>query len=164
MQFIGLGSNKGDRLKFLETAIQLLTKSGVEFRSVSEVYQTVPFGPIEQDSFLNAVAEIRFWGTAEELLNCILQVEQQLGRERVIRWGPRTIDIDILAFGELILHTEKLSVPHPGIAERAFVLVPWAEIAPNYIIPGIAKTVQELKDALPEGELANVVRFDNHLD
>jgi 2-amino-4-hydroxy-6-hydroxymethyldihydropteridine diphosphokinase len=164
MQFIGLGSNKGDRLMFLETAIQLLTKSGVEFRSVSEVYQTVPFGPIEQDSFLNAVAEIRFWGTAEELLNCILQVEQQLGRERVIRWGPRTIDIDILAFGELILHTEKLSVPHPGIAERAFVLVPWAEIAPNYIIPGIAKTVQELKDALPEGELANVVRFDNHLD
>jgi len=164
MQFIGLGSNKGDRLKFLETAIQLLTKSGVEFRSVSEVYQTVPFGPIEQDSFLNAVAEIRFWGTAEELLNCILQVEQQLGRERVIRWGPRTIDIDILAFGEHILHTEKLSVPHPGIAERAFVLVPWAEIAPNYIIPGIAKTVQELKDALPEGELANVVRFDNHLD
>jgi hypothetical protein len=164
MQFIGLGSNKGDRLKFLETAIQVLTKSGVEFRSVSEVYQTVPFGPIEQDSFLNAVAEIRFWGTVEELLNCILQVEQQLGRERVIRWGPRTIDIDILAFGEHVLHTEKLSVPHPGIAERAFVLVPWAEIAPNYIIPGIAKTVQELKDALPEGELANVVRFDNHLD
>jgi len=164
MQFIGLGSNKGDRLKFLETAIQVLTKSGVEFRSVSEVYQTVPFGPIEQDSFLNAVAEIRFWGTVEELLNCILQVEQQLGRERVIRWGPRTIDIDILAFGELVLQDEKLTIPHPGITERAFVLVPWSEIAPNYIIPGIPKTVQELKDALPEGELANVVRFDNHLD
>lgn len=164
MQFIGLGSNKGNRLKFLETAIQLLTKSGVEFRSVSEVYQTVPFGPIEQDFFLNAVAEIQFWDSVEELLNCILQVEQQLGRERVIRWGPRTIDIDILVFGDQELHTEKLTVPHAGITERAFVLVPWAEIAPNYIIPGLVKTVQELKDALPERELANVVRFDNHLD
>ncbi len=117
----------------------------------SSVYETPPFGYLEQPSFYNAVVELKTAAEPATLLNEIHRVEAACGRKRLVHWGPRTLDMDILMFGERQIATEHLTIPHPGLAERRFVLEPWAEIAPEVTVPGLG-TVAELLDKLPRQE------------
>jgi 2-amino-4-hydroxy-6-hydroxymethyldihydropteridine diphosphokinase len=136
--FIGLGSNMGDRYLYLIKAIDLLDyHSTIELVNVSSVYETDPVGYEEQDLFLNMVIEVKTNLSADELLANCMKIEQLLGRKREIKWGPRTIDLDILLFNQENIETEKLNVPHPRMLERAFVMVPLLEIRPDIQVPAL---------------------------
>lgn len=148
--YIGLGSNLGDREGYLRRALRRLEEAGAgHVRRVSPVYETDPWGYADQGPFLNLVAEIETDLTPSALLAGAQAIERELGRERTLRWGPRTIDLDILLYGDLIWDKPELTLPHPRLAERAFVLVPLADLDPGLVIPGTAKTVAEALRALP---------------
>ncbi|RKD22772.1 2-amino-4-hydroxy-6-hydroxymethyldihydropteridine diphosphokinase [Ammoniphilus oxalaticus] len=133
--YISLGSNVGERFYFLQQALESLQKfDGVEVNAISNVYETDPVGLVDQPSFLNCVAGGKTRLSADELLAAALRIEQELGRVREIRWGPRTIDIDILTYGLERRDEEHLQIPHPRMRERAFVMIPFAEIAPTQLI------------------------------
>lgn len=154
---IALGSNIEPKLKHLNRAIELMNQ--LDYLNVlkqSTVYQTVPKGYANQDDFYNMVVEVSAETTPGQLLNDLLNIEQELKRERTIKNGPRTIDLDILLMGDKTSDTEELVVPHPRMHERAFVLVPLAEIVPDYPISETDQTVNDLKNALPEKEKADV--------
>jgi 2-amino-4-hydroxy-6-hydroxymethyldihydropteridine diphosphokinase len=144
MTFLGLGSNLGDRLGFLRKGLKALKDSGIRIIRVSSVYETDPVGFLEQGSFLNAVAEVEWSGEPRDLLARCLAVEQGMGRERRMRNGPRTLDIDILLCGERICREAGLEIPHPRLHQRRFALVPLEEIAPGIIHPLLNRTVREL--------------------
>ncbi len=147
--YIGIGSNIGDRAARLKASVELLSKKeGIEVTSVSSFYNTAPVGYLEQPDFLNAVVEIKTVLSAAELLLICRLIEKELKRERLIRWGPRTIDLDILLYGNQIINEENLNVPHPRMHERAFVLEPLNEINPSAIHPVFNKTVHELYEAI----------------
>ena len=147
--YIGLGSNIGDREEKLKNAIFLLKETDwVEVAAVSSFYNTAPEGYVEQPDFLNAVVQINTTLTANELLEACGSIEEKMKRERVIRWGPRTIDLDILFYGDEIIMDKHLIVPHPRMQERIFVLEPLNEIAPQTIHPESGKTVHEMYQAL----------------
>ncbi len=136
--FLALGSNIGDKIANLDAA--LLAIAGLEDTRVvrvSRIYRTPPWGKTDQDWFANAVIEIETSLSPDALLDTVLAIEVQLGRVRRERWGPRVIDIDILSHGEVLSATERLKLPHPAMGERAFVLLPLAEIAPGYRVGGI---------------------------
>jgi len=127
--FLGLGSNLGDRLQLLKDAVNRLhNQAGIEVTDVSDVYETDPVGYTDQPSFLNIVCRVRTSLTPQELLEVSLGIERELGRERKIRWGPRTIDIDVLLYDDRIIETPALTIPHPRIMERAFVLIPLFDV------------------------------------
>jgi 2-amino-4-hydroxy-6-hydroxymethyldihydropteridine diphosphokinase len=137
--FVGLGANLGDREAAIRRAADLIGAT-----RLSTIIETEPWGYANQPPFLNAVAEVDTPLTARELLTHLLDVERRLGRERVgPRWGPRRIDLDLLLFGDEVIDEPGLEVPHPRMAERAFVLEPLAELAPAQEIPGFG-TVQAL--------------------
>lgn len=121
---------------------------GTELVAVSSVYDTLPVGAIGQPRFLNAVAELSTELEPEELLKELLAIEKECGRVRHGVWGPRTLDLDVLVYGEVVMNTAGLTLPHPRARGRAFVLVPLAEIAPDLVIPGGSETVSELVAAL----------------
>jgi len=130
--YVGLGSNLGDREALIREAAQLIGAT-----RLSSIIETEPWGYEEQPRFLNAVAEVETALTARELLEALLAVERRLGRERTgERWGPRTIDLDLLLYGEERIDEPGLVVPHPRIDERLFVLEPLAELDPSVKIPG----------------------------
>ncbi|MBK3496892.1 2-amino-4-hydroxy-6-hydroxymethyldihydropteridine diphosphokinase [Viridibacillus sp. YIM B01967] len=134
--YISLGSNIGDRLQTLQHAVKLLTEQNeVEVVKLSSIYETDPVGFTDQDAFLNMVAHIRTALAPEKTLKMCQAIENELKRVRVIRWGPRTIDLDILLYNHDNIETETLTVPHPRMHERAFVLVPLLEIDPKLIDP-----------------------------
>lgn len=142
--YIGLGSNLGRPLDNLHRAMELISSGGqVRVTQVSSVYLTEPVGYEDQDWFHNAVAEIETALAPEELLKFLQETEARLGRVRTIRWGPRTIDLDILIYGDEKICTETLQVPHPRMAERGFVLAPLAEIAGDLVFAG-GQTVREM--------------------
>lgn len=149
---IGLGANLGDRLRNLQTAVKGLAKLG-EISAVSSVYETAPVGMEDQPAFLNAVVQMATTLAPEELLRELLGIERSLGRDRSVPLvqpqGPRTLDLDLLLYGEQILATEQLTVPHPGLHVRRFVLAPLAEIAPALRHPVQERTMQELLDEIP---------------
>lgn len=132
--YIGLGSNVGDRLENLRRAIAALEAPGVSVRKVSSVYETAPVGPIQPD-FLNAVAEVSTGLDAPNLLAVLEKIEAQIGRTPGERWGPRELDLDLLLFGDEVIHEPALEVPHPEMIRRSFVLVPLLEIAPDSRLP-----------------------------
>ena len=133
--FVGLGSNVGDRLANLKKALaELRAQAGIEVGRVSSAYDTDPVGP-PQPNFLNAVVELLTTLSPRELLGALKDIEARLGRSPGERWGPRVIDLDLLLYGTGEIHEEGLHVPHPLMRERAFVLVPLAEIAPE-LVPG----------------------------
>ena len=147
--YISLGSNIGDKEKNLNTALEEIKKiSGTQIKKVSGFLITKPFGYTEQDDFLNAAAELETLLMPEELLKELLAVEQKLGRVREIKWGPRLIDLDILIFDDEVIDEENLTIPHPWMSERMFVLEPFAEIAPNVVHPLSRKRIRELKNEL----------------
>jgi 2-amino-4-hydroxy-6-hydroxymethyldihydropteridine diphosphokinase len=141
--YIALGSNLGDRRENLDRALQLLReRPGVSVTRVSSYHETEPVGgPPGQGLYLNAAAEVQTDLAPEELLQALLKVEADMGRVRQERWGPRTIDLDLLFYGDRVEHTDRLTLPHPRLHERAFVLEPLAEIAPAVVHPWLGRTV-----------------------
>ena len=147
--YLGLGSNLGDREKNLTQALELLSRK-LEIRKVSSFYETEPVGYENQPIFLNLACEASTKLTPEELLHLAKTVEAGLGRIRSFLNAPRLIDIDILLYDNQIVKTQNLLIPHPRLAERAFVLIPLVEIAPDLIHPEIGKTISELVSSLKE--------------
>ena len=134
--YLGLGANLGDRLESLRRAVALLGGRGVRVLRSSRVYETDPVGGPDQPDFLNAVVEVEAPGSARELLEACLAVEEEMGRVRAERWGPRPIDVDVLTFGDEEHDEPGLQVPHPRMYERAFVLVPLLELEADPMLPG----------------------------
>ena len=147
--YLGLGSNLGDKEGYLDFAIDQLNKDEyIRVNKVSEYIVTEPYGDVEQDDFLNGCVEIETLYTPMELLSVINDIEQSAGRKRLIHWGPRTLDIDILLYDRDIVMEEKLKIPHVEMTKREFVLKPLFEIAPFAVHPGVGKTVMELYETL----------------
>lgn len=153
--FLGIGSNLGDKKKYLETAVDELGKdSSILIKNVSKFIETEPYGPVEQPMFLNGVMEIETFLEPDELLEIIHDIEAEAGRERIIHWGPRTLDIDILLFDDYVINTETLTIPHPEMHKRDFVLRPMAEIAPYIYHPTLHRNVIQMIDDLKRSEYA----------
>lgn len=142
--FLSLGSNMGERRETLRSALSALEKKGVEILAVSEFIETAPYGKTDQAAFVNCAAKIRTGHTARGLLKLTLETEAELGRVRLVRWGPRTIDIDIIFFGQEILNEPDLTVPHYDLHNREFVLGPLCELEPDFVHPVLNATIAEL--------------------
>jgi len=147
--YLGLGSNLDDRLGVLRAGLAELAKLG-ELQAISSVYETEPWGDTDQPRFLNLCCRLRTQLPPASLLAETQAIEQRLGRRPERRWGPRLIDIDLLTYDDLQLNTTELTLPHPRIVERSFVLVPLVELTPTLRIPGHAGSVFELLSQLHE--------------
>ncbi len=138
--FIGVGSNIGDRYKNIKDAEKEINRSGkCEIARVSKIYETDPVGYLNQNNFLNCVFEIKTELTPDQLIKFLLKTEKILKRERIIHWGPRTIDLDILFYNNLVITSANLIVPHPRMHERMFVMKPLCDLIPDYIHPVIGE-------------------------
>ncbi|KAB7663140.1 2-amino-4-hydroxy-6-hydroxymethyldihydropteridine diphosphokinase [Bacillus sp. B1-b2] len=151
--YLSLGSNIGERHRFLEEAVKLVDSHlNVKVVNVSSIYETDPVGYEEQDLFLNIVIKVVTSLNAFDLLALCQEVELELGRKRIIRWGPRTIDLDILLYNQDNIESEKLYIPHPRMEERLFVLIPLLEIAPNLSLPNRSISLKEYIELLHDKE------------
>jgi 2-amino-4-hydroxy-6-hydroxymethyldihydropteridine diphosphokinase len=150
LAYLSLGSNIGNRAAQLREAQHRLAKLG-RVTQVSSFYETEPVEVTGQPWFLNAALALETNQAPHELMHSILQIEREMGRERLQKKGPRTIDIDILLFGDATLNSPEVTIPHPAMHQRRFVLEPLAEIAPEARHPVLNRTMDELRDALPEG-------------
>lgn len=159
--YLGLGSNLGDRERNLARALELLSEK-VQIGKVSSVYETEPVGYEQQPLFLNMVCRISTRLSARQLMRLIVAVETNMGRVRSFRNAPRSIDIDILFYDDAVVKTRHLTIPHPRLAERAFVLTPLDEIAPDLVHPEMNKSIAELSAAL--GKPQGVVKWQGGLD
>ncbi len=147
--YLSIGSNMGDREGYLDFAIdQLNALPDTKVAAVSDYLETKPYGDVEQDDFLNGVLMIETLKTPQELLKTSLSIEKEAHRERLVHWGPRTLDIDILFYDDLILTEEELIIPHVEIPKREFVLEPLSAIAPYYMHPVYKKSVVQMLDEL----------------
>ncbi|CCQ91286.1 2-amino-4-hydroxy-6-hydroxymethyldihydropteridinediphosphokinase [Nitrospina gracilis 3/211] len=143
--FIGIGSNMGDAPGHCREAIDRMRRHpALNLHTTSSLYKTQPYGKTDQDWFINAVAQVLTNISPVDLLHVLLSIEKEMGRERRGKWGPRKIDLDLLLYNGDTVKEENLQVPHPGIAERRFVLEPLAEIAPDLVHPTIDKTIADL--------------------
>jgi 2-amino-4-hydroxy-6-hydroxymethyldihydropteridine diphosphokinase len=153
--YLGLGSNLGEREKMIETALGKIERTDLHLLRVSSLYETEPVGLREQRWFLNMVAEYETTLFPLQLLQRLNRIERELGRIRTVSNGPRTIDIDILLYGNTVMKTEKLEIPHPRYRERRFTLAPLAELSPSLRDPITKKTMVELL-ARVDGQTARV--------
>jgi 2-amino-4-hydroxy-6-hydroxymethyldihydropteridine diphosphokinase len=151
LAYLSLGSNVGNREQNLREAIDRLESAG-RVVSVSSSYETEPVEFTEQAWFVNCAVTLETTKTPAQLMTSLLDIEQAMGRRRTGKKGPRTIDIDLLLFGDTIVDSPALTIPHPAMHERRFVLEPLAEIAPEVRHPILNRTVRELRDALPAGQ------------
>ncbi len=157
---IALGSNLGNSRATLEQALAVLDNSaGVRLLVRSSWYRSAPVGPIQPD-YLNGCALLEVTLSPDALLDRLLETEHQFGRVRAEHWGPRTLDLDLIFYGQRRLDTPRLQLPHPRLRERAFVLIPLAQIAPEWIDPVSGRTVREL--ALALADQGDVERLDGH--
>lgn len=150
--YLSLGSNIGDRAANLAQAIEKLRSLG-DVVSVSSLYETEPVELTRQAWFLNCAVALETDKLPKQLLAAVLRIEREMGRRRTVAKGPRLIDIDVLLFGSSVIDAPELTVPHPAMHERRFVLEPLSEIAPEVRHPVFKKTVRELRDALPKGQI-----------
>jgi 2-amino-4-hydroxy-6-hydroxymethyldihydropteridine diphosphokinase len=154
---LSLGSNLGDRLEAIRQAIQRLRDLGT-VEAVSPIYETDPVGYLDQPPFLNAAARVKTHLAPEEVLDALLRIEAEAGRVRTFRNAPRSLDLDLLLYDDLVRDDPALTLPHPRLHERAFVLVPLNDLAPSIVHPRLGRTVRELLAAL--GSTAGVRRYD----
>jgi 2-amino-4-hydroxy-6-hydroxymethyldihydropteridine diphosphokinase len=150
--YLSLGSNVGDREAQLQDAQARLGAAG-RVVAASSFYETEPVEFTEQPWFLNFALALETSNTPQQLMTAILRIEEEMGRRRVQKKGPRPIDIDILLFDDIIMDSTNLTIPHPALHQRRFVLEPMAEIASEVLHPGLKKTIRELRDALPPGQV-----------
>ena len=151
--YLSIGSNMGDKEGYLDFAIDRLNAlPDTEVTEVSDYIETEPYGDVEQDNFLNGALKIQTLKSPDELLDTTMAIEQEAHRERIVHWGPRTLDIDILFYDDAIIHTKRLTVPHIEIPKRTFVLEPLAAIAPYYMHPVLHTSVLELLQRLEAQE------------
>ena len=153
--YLALGSNQGDRLEYLNQALKSFPPA-VEVIEPSPVYETEPWGYEDQPDFLNQVVKAKTSLSPRELLDYLQGIEQDLGRKRTFRNAPRVIDLDILYYGDQVIDLECLQIPHPGIPERDFVLVPLADIAPDLRSPRSGRMVREM---LADIDAADIQRY-----
>ena len=153
--FLSLGGNLGNTREIFEGAYPLIEKKIGKISVYSSIYQTEAWGPIPQADFLNQVLLISTKLSAQACLTEMLAIEKEFGRERKERWGPRTFDLDILYYSDVTIAEEDLTVPHPRIAERKFILTPLAEIAPEFQDPALFKTMAELLDSCTDTSSVN---------
>ena len=147
--YIALGSNMGDRAAFIQAALVMLAvEHGVHVQQVSPLHETEPWGYTVQPRFLNAAARIETELEPLELLRACKATEEALGRTPTVRWGPRRIDVDILLYEGVCMHTPELTIPHPHMHERRFVLLPMEQIAPHVVHPTLGKTMRQLLQEL----------------
>jgi len=142
--YLLLGSNIEDRLKSLNTAVDMLQASGALVQNHSAIYETAPWGKLEQNWFLNVGLQVKTSMEPYDLLRACQQVEQKMGRERKLKWGPRIIDIDILYYENQIIDSDSLIVPHPGIPDRKFTLILLNDLAPDALHPTLKLSQSEL--------------------
>jgi 2-amino-4-hydroxy-6-hydroxymethyldihydropteridine diphosphokinase len=152
--YIALGSNLGDReLNLLRGIAEIGRLPGTKITALSGFYDTQPVGPVEQNNFLNAALRVETSLSPHQLLSELQRIETGIfGRKRTVRWGPRSIDLDILFYGDLTVAGEELTIPHPRLHERRFVLVPLVEIAPDLVHPGTGRSLAEILDNLDTNE------------
>ncbi|RWQ24454.1 2-amino-4-hydroxy-6-hydroxymethyldihydropteridine diphosphokinase [Mesorhizobium sp.] len=158
--YLSLGGNLGDPAKSMGAALRMLdADADTRVTGVSSLYRTPPWGKLDQPDFLNAAAEISTVLAPRALLDLCLDAERKLKRVREERWGPRLIDIDILVFGDRVIHEAGLEVPHPRMLERAFVLAPLAEIAPGLVVSG-----RSITDRLVAVDTSGIERLSSGRD
>lgn len=150
LAYIALGSNLGDRSATLARAVEAMNSAGIRVTRQSSLYLTEPVGAPGQGRFLNAVAETETSLMPLQLLHALMKIERDLGRRRIAPHGPRAIDLDILFYGSSVIRGPDLQVPHPRLTERRFVLIPLAEIAPEFRHPVLRKSVAELLAETPD--------------
>lgn len=155
--FIGIGSNMGRKEENIRRALELLAGDArLTAAGVAPFYRTEPVGYREQDWFLNTVAEYETDLSPRELLEVLMRVENEMGRRRTIRWGPRVIDLDILLYGNITVDLPDLQIPHPRMEERAFVVAPLADLHPDMLLPGGRKAAELA------AELSQAQRMERH--
>ena len=145
--YLLIGGNEGNRLSHLQQATAKITQFCGEIIGQSALYETAPWGITDQPRFFNQVLICQTKLEAERMMGILLGIEEAMGRRRLVKFGPRIIDIDILFFDRLIIERPGLQIPHPEIANRRFVLVPLCEVAPSFIHPQLQKTIQEILDS-----------------
>lgn len=145
---IGIGSNLGNREENCRNALRLISEKAGSLIKQSSMYETQPWGVKDQPEFVNMAVEIETQAEPAVLLGILKGIEQELGRKETSRWGPRTIDLDILFYNDLVIETPDLCIPHPLLHEREFVLIPLGEIAPDKLHPVLKETVKELLSEL----------------
>lgn len=148
--FIGIGSNMGDRQDNITSAVKALSQHG-KIMLMSSLFETAPEGFTDQPDFLNCVISVETDATPLALLKILKKIEKDLGRRESFRNAPRTIDLDILFYGDEIIKVASLEIPHPRLQERAFVLVPMVQIAPRYMHPALHKTMLQMLSELEKG-------------
>ncbi|WP_061320051.1 2-amino-4-hydroxy-6-hydroxymethyldihydropteridine diphosphokinase [Clostridium botulinum] len=146
--YVAFGSNIGEKESYIKRALEKIEERGMKIIKVSSIYETEPYGVLDQDSFLNGVVKIETNLTPEDLIGELLNIEKQLDRVRERRWGPRTIDLDIIFYDDLIINEKDLVIPHKDMENREFVLKPLCDIDENFIHPVLKKSVRELYDRL----------------
>lgn len=156
--FLLLGANLGEREATLLKAKMLISEQIAPILVQSHLYETAPWGVTDQPSFLNQVVKIETDWLPLDILKKTLAIEKQLGRERRLRWGARMIDIDMLYYGDFILETTDLHLPHPRLHERRFTLVPLAQVAPDFVHPLLKKTNQELLEKCTDTGIVSVFK------
>ncbi|WP_299093018.1 2-amino-4-hydroxy-6-hydroxymethyldihydropteridine diphosphokinase [uncultured Metabacillus sp.] len=163
--YIALGSNMGNREKHLKKAIQTLHfHPSIIVENISSIYETDPIGFTDQDEFLNMVIKINTDLSALELLNVLQDIEKSHNRKREVKWGPRTLDLDILLYNHENIETEQLIVPHPRMHERAFVLIPLSELDKNIRIPSRKESLSTIIDQLQDKEGVRIWKQKNGVD
>lgn len=163
--YISIGSNMGDRVNFFKKAVQLLhDDKRIAIAEISSLYETDPVGYTEQNMFLNAVLKVKTSYKPEELLEKCLEVERTLGRKRETRWGPRTLDLDILLYNHENIETENLSVPHPRMLDRAFVIIPLLELDPDIMLPKMNTPLNHVLKEIKDKEGVRLWKRKNGVD
>jgi len=149
--FISAGSNIGDKMGNIKKAIELLdSRDTIQVEKISKFYNTEPWGYTDQEEFLNCAFEIKTLLYPKELMGLLLTIEKELKRERTIKWGPRTLDLDIIFYDDFISDDEEVILPHPRMHQRQFVLKPLSDIAPYYVHPILKEYIIDLSSKLPE--------------